>query len=70
MRRRLQVATVLHGDGAGGAGHVRCVVTEQRVLRTAEVDATIADGDGLLVLADQVGVTEAPRLIQGGTVGG
>ena len=39
-------------------------------MRTAEVDAAIARGDGLLVLTDQVGVTEGPGLVELGTGGG
>ena len=61
---RLDVATVVHGDGARGARHRVGVVAEERVLRTAEVHAAIARGDGLLVLADQVGVLEGPGRVQ------
>ena len=40
------------------------------MLRTAEVDAAVGRGDGLLVLADQVGVLEGPGLIQRSASGG
>ena len=64
---RLQVAAVLHGDGTGGTGHVRGVVAKQRVLGATEVDTPITDGDGLLVLADEVGVAEGPGLVELGS---
>ena len=66
----LDVATVVHGDRAGGARHRVGVVSEERVLRTAKVDAAVGRGDGLLVLADQVGVLEGPGLIQRSASGG
>ena len=61
---RLNVSAVLHGDGTRGAGHRVGVVSEERVLRAAEVHAAVARGDGLLVLADQVGVLEGPGRVQ------
>ena len=61
---RLDVAAVLHGDRTRRTRHRVGVVAEQRVLRTAEVHAAIARGDGLLVLADQVGVLEGPGRVQ------
>ena len=60
----LDVSAVVHGDRAGGARHRVGVVSEERVLRTAEVDAAVGRGDGLLVLADQVGVLEGPGRVQ------
>ena len=61
---RLDVSAVLHGDGTRGAGHRVGVVSEERVLRAAEVDAAVARGNGLLVLADQEGVLEGPGRVQ------
>ena len=67
---RLDVAAVLHGDRTRGTGHRIGVVSEERVLRAAEVDAAVARGDGLLILADQVGVLEGPGLVQRSASGG
>ena len=62
----LDVATVVHCDGARGARHRVGVVAEERVLRATEVDAAVGGRHGLLVLADQVGVTEGPGLVEFG----
>ena len=67
---RLDIAAVLHGDGTRGAGHRVGVVSEERVLRTTEVDAAVGGRHGLLVLADQVGVAESPGLVELGAGGG
>ena len=39
------------------------------MLRAAEVGAPVTNGDGLLVLADEVGVAEGPGLVERGTRG-